>query len=169
MGRNQKGFTLVELVVVIAIMGVMLTGGLLSFSLVVGQNVKGCTADVQGYIAQTRVESLSRPEGTVTLTLTSNDSGVYACMSVEKKTVKIGRPAIDVKYKVDDAAGSTYTLDSTNKLVLSFDKSSGAFQKLPSTCPGAGNYCTEIILSQGGRTLKIKLVPQTGKYYVENM
>lgn len=176
MRRNQKGFTLVELIVTVVIMSIVITVSLVSFSLVVGQNIKGCTSDLQGYIAKTRVESLSRAEAR--MTISSTGYGVYVNLSLKDgsgswigRDDKIGRPAIDITYKTDDGTGNDYTVSDANKLVLSFDRSSGAFKPLPATVAGSDgtNYCTEILLKQGDRTRKIIMYPQTGKYDVESM
>lgn len=160
--RNQKGFTLVELIVVIAIMSVVVAIGITSFSLVVGQNIRGCTADVQGYIAQTRVQALSRSDAQ--LEIFTTNKGVFVNLSTEGRDVKIGRPTIGISYTTNQ--GTTVMLSETQKLVLKFNRSTGAFQPI-------GNdgtmdiFCTQITLTAGGRTMVIKLVPQTGKYYLE--
>lgn len=158
MGRNQKGFTLVELIVVIAIMAVVATMGLLSFSVVTGQDVKSCAADIKSYIGQTKVHAMSRANATMTLSVKSD--GVYVNLSVEGHDVQVGKSGIAVSYRTDD--GGTVTLNATDTLVLSFDRSSGAFLQLPD-----GKYCTAIVLNGGGRTITITLIPQTGKYYID--
>lgn len=161
MRQNQKGFTLVELIVVMAIMALLISGSIISYSLVVGQNIKGCTADVQSYIARTRVEALSKQD--IKLTLSTTDYGVYAKLSTENRDVKIGRPAISISYTTDK--GNTVELSGTQKLVLSFDRSTGAFKPLEGT--PSTEYCTSIVLTSGSRTMTIKLIPKTGKYYLE--
>lgn len=153
--------------VVVAIIGVTLSVGLLSFSLVVSQNLKGSASDLHGQIAKTRVESLSRSGGSVTLTLSTTASGFFAYSSVERQMVKLAKPSVDITYKVE--GGNVYTLGPTDKLVLSFDKSSGAFMKLPVGCDGSGKYCEEVIFSQAGRSYKVVLIPQTGKYFIEGV
>lgn len=163
--RNQKGYTLIELVVVIAIMSVVISVGVTSYGLVVGQNIKGCTADVQGYIAQTRVQALSRADAS--LTLYTSNKGVFVNLSTEGRDVKIGRPSIEIKYTTVNRTTNATTeveLSETEKLVLRFDRSTGAFQPINGT---TDTYCTSIILTSGGRIRTIKLIPQTGKYYLE--
>lgn len=158
MKENQKGFTLVELIVVMAIMGVVATMGLLSFSLVTGQNVKSCASDLESYLAQTKMQAVSK--ASADLTISVKPDGVYANLSVEGRDVKVGKTGIDISYSTSD--GREITLTGTESLTLSFDRSSGAFLELPDH-----TYCTGIFVRGAGRTLKITLVPQTGKYYTE--
>ena len=183
MKRNQKGFSLVELIVVLAIMSVLTTVGLLSFSLVTGQSVRSCASDLESFISQTRIQAMSRADASLAIYV-KND-GVYATLTAssngtefEIDTQKIGKSSITVKYTTDD--GQTYTLqplsgdkptdaekeDLNKTLVLGFDRSSGAFKQLLWWSGGTVN-CTEIRLEGGSSPIKIILVPQTGKYYTE--
>lgn len=160
MRQNQKGFSLIELLVTITILTLVTSFSIISYGLVVGQNIKGCTSDVQSYIARTRVEALSRQE--TKLTLSVSDLGVFAKLSIESEAKKIGRPSISISYTTDK--GNTVTLSSTQNLVLSFDRSTGAFMPLEGT---TDEFCTAIILTSGSQTRTITLIPKTGKYYLE--
>lgn len=159
MRQDQKGFSLVELIVVIAIMAIVTTVGLTSFSLVTGQQVKSCTANIEGYIGQTRMQALSRDSGSLMLEVL--DNGVFATLS-SGENVKVGSSGITISYSSDD--GSEVTLGEGDTLSLSFDRSSGAFSPLAET----GAYCTEIRVQGSGRLMRIVLIPRTGKFYVEN-
>lgn len=160
MKHNQKGFSLVELIIVMAIMAVIAVVGLTSFSLVTGQNVKSCASDLQSYIAQTKVQAMSRADETLTLKETSD--GIYVNLSVEGKDVQIGKSGIQVKYQKSDGTTVNISDAQAQTLTLSFDRSSGAFKPLEDN-----SYCTAISIHGAGRTYQITLIPSTGKYYLE--
>lgn len=163
MTRENKGFSLVELVVTIAIMAVLTTVGVLSFGLVTGRQIISCAEEMEGCIGETKMQAMSRANAELEIFVKAD--GVYANMSLNGAAgidEKIGKTNISVKYKT--SAGAEVTLTETERLVISFDRASGAF-KFPGL--GAGVNCTEITISGGSRTRKIVLVPQTGKYYIE--
>lgn len=162
---KQNGFTLVEFIVVIAVMGVMIGGGLLSYSLVTGKNAKNCGAQLESYLAKAKVESMSRQAAT--LKVFAADDGIYVNLSTESRDVKIGNRGLTVTYEaVEDGGGApqTHTLieDGSNSLNLSFDRSSGAFKPLESNI-----YCEKIVIADASRTVTVILIPETGKYYIE--
>uniref|UniRef100_UPI004056159B pilus assembly FimT family protein n=1 Tax=Acetatifactor sp. TaxID=1872090 RepID=UPI004056159B len=160
MRQDQRGFSLVELIVVIAIMAVVSTVGVLSFAMVTGRQVISCTEEMESYIAETKVQALSRASATLEIFVKAD--GVYVNLSVEGRDVKIGTSGLTVKYR---AGGSEVTLSETERLVLSFDRASGAF--LPLSGYATETYCEEIVIESGNRTGKIVLVSKTGKFYIE--
>lgn len=64
---NQQGFSLVELIVVIAIMGVLAVGGLISLSLVSGQHVKSCYKELEAHLQQARLMAMSKADASLTV------------------------------------------------------------------------------------------------------
>lgn len=161
MKRNNKGFSLVELIVTICIMAVVTTVGLLSFGLVSGRQVISCAEEINSYIGKTRVEALSRENAELEVWVASD--GVYVNLSLGAtpgQDTQVGKTNISVKYKT--STGAEVTLTETQRLSLSFDRGSGAFK-----FPGMGAEVREIIIGGGNHTRKIILIPQTGKYYIE--
>ena len=69
---------------------------------------------------------------------------------------RIGDADLEIKYAV--SGGGYTTLPVGASLEISFNRSSGAFNPLP-----GGGYCTEIVISKGGREKKLTLYYLTGK------
>ena len=59
---NNQGFSLVEMIIVIAIMAIMITTVGLSLSLVSGRKVKKCAEEIVSTIERTRVLSLGKDQ-----------------------------------------------------------------------------------------------------------
>lgn len=160
MRQDQRGFSLVELIVVIAIMAVVSTVGVLSFGMLSGRQVISCAEELESYIAETKVQALSRANAELEIFV--KDDGVYVNLSVEGRDIQIGKSGLTVKYR---AGGTEVTLSDTERLVISFDRASGAFKPLSGYA--TETYCDEIIIENGTHTRKIVMYSRTGKFYIE--
>lgn len=169
MKQDQRGFSLVELVVVVAIMAVLAaTVSLLSFSTVTRREVRSCAAEIEVQIEQAKLYAMSHKNAV--LYLWSDSNGVYVQMettdsagNVVTEPVKtVGEDGIDLKY-IDESGPDLKDTASTSKLTISFDRSSGAFK--PFT--GTTTYCNKVVLKRGDMEVNVVLVSRTGKCYVE--
>jgi len=159
MKKHNAGFTLVELIVVMAILGVVsLTLGL-SVSTSTSARAEKTAQSVNLLIAKCRAGCLSK-SGDVHLTLSMSGDDLL-CQYFENGTLVssdlLAMSGITVSYatKKTDADPVTTSLALT-PLTLSFDRSTGA-----QTARSDGSYCTAITFA-GGRTYAIMLVPSTG-------
>ncbi len=162
MRRDNRGYTLIELMVVVAIM-VTLVGVLsLSLNTVFSSRAKRCAYAIDSYIDMCRIRSLSRA-GTVYITLELDGEGRVLGSYYEgtpaalKSTELLSGGGVDVVYTV---GGADTALSVSNKLTLAFSRESGAFKPVSGT-----DYCTEIRVT-AGRTYVITLVPSTGSHYI---
>lgn len=152
MKKHNRGFTLIELIVVFAIIAVMAGIVSLSISTVGSTNAKQGASDISSMISKCRMGALSRA-GDSYLSIESSD-GKLLCIYYEN-----GLPA--ALKELPSRIEVTYTTDlygqSPLPLKLSFDRS-GAQSKID------GAYTTQISISGGGRTYIITLVPSTGSH-----
>lgn len=154
MKNTNKGFTLVELIVVIAIVGVIAGVVGLSSSFAAASNAKQAASDVSTMISKCRTGALSRT-GDVYLTIEKNGNETV-CVYYEdgtKAATKTLPSRVSVTYKTDNGVGS-----SQLPMKLAFDRSTGAQKAID------GRYITEIVLTGGGRSYTITLVPSTGSH-----
>lgn len=178
--NNNKngGFSLVELIVVIAIMAVLTGIAAMSLASVMGVSVKQCARDIQSAANQTRVSTLGKDEVIMTITKgnKAKSSEAYYCTIVTKdglgKTTeneeKIGKSNLDITYVLSDSKGnksSDITLDDTHSLTIKFNRGTGAMAPCMKSdgSSGGGYYCMQIKVKKNSTEKIISFYPETGK------
>lgn len=178
--NNNKngGFSLVELIVVIAIMAVLTGIASMSLASVMGVSVKQCARDIQSAANQTRVSTLGKDEVIMTITKgnKAKSSEAYYCTIVTKdglgKTIeneeKIGKSNLGITYVLCDSKGnktSDITLDDTHSLTIKFNRGTGAMAPCMKSDGSSGGdyYCMQIKVKKNSTEKIISFYPETGK------
>ena len=178
--NNNKngGFSLVELIVVIAIMAVLTGIASMSLASVMGVSVKQCARDIQSAANQTRVSTLGKDEVIMTITKgnKAKSSEAYYCTIVTKdglgKTTeneeKIGKSNLDITYVLSDSKGnktSDITLDDTHSLTIKFNRGTGAMAPCMKSDGSSGGdyYCMQNKVKKNATEKIISFYPETGK------
>ncbi|MGO5305946.1 pilus assembly FimT family protein [Agathobacter sp. LCP21S3_B2] len=178
--NNNKngGFSLVELIVVIAIMAVLTGIASMSLASVMGVSVKQCARDIQSAANQTRVSTLGKDEVIMTITKgnKAKSSEAYYCTIVTKdglgKTIeneeKIGKSNLGITYVLSDSKGnktSDITLDDTHSLTIKFNRGTGAMAPCMKSDGSSGGdyYCMQIKVKKNSTEKIISFYPETGK------
>ena len=162
MKRNNRGFSLVELIVVVAILGACVGLITASISTVSSSQARKCAASLDAALSRCRVAAMSRA-GTVSLTLSADGDGVVTVKQSEKNGETVTETASDqvgtsrcaVSYQVKDETDAK-ALDAAG-ITLSFDRDTGAFVF-------SGSAITSITVSGGGRSYVITLDALTGAH-----
>lgn len=187
-GRNNKnsGFSLVELIIVIAIMAIVVTVAGLSVGTLTGRRVRKCADEIVSTIERARVLTLGKEQNNVECVISYDSTDkeyhamVYQVINGTLTQVSdrvVGRDPIQVQvYFDDDDDTHAYSLtelkgtmpyaSSTQGLHLVFNRASGAFEA--GTCEARGtkkNFCKRIVVSNsdGTRRIEITTVGRTGK------
>ena len=178
--NNNKngGFSLVELIVVIAIMAVLTGIASMSLASVMGVSVKQCARDIQSAANQTRVSTLGKDEVIMTITKgnKAKSSEAYYCTIVTKDGLgkktkneeKIGKSNLDITYVLSDSKGnktSDITLDDTHSLTIKFNRGTGAMAPCMKSDGSSGGdyYCMQIKVKKNSTEKIISFYPETGK------
>ena len=163
MKRNSAGFTLVELVVTVTILGVLVGLIGMSISSVFSARARRCATEIDAYLSMCRVNSMSRA-GNIKMELYVDENGSicgsYYENDIEKDTAVFSDSRVTVTYVVGGVSKSL----SSGRLTLSFDRSTGALNPQGET-GGTPSYCTSISVSSG-RTYVITLIPSTGNHFI---
>lgn len=186
MRENQKGYSLVELIVVIAIMAIVV--GTLTVVLPMnGPKVNECATTIEGALKETRTNVLSRESAYMSLNKTA-DGKRYEITISGGHAVDVGDNKITIRayYELEDGSvPETNYIDITagNPLILSYNRASGAFRPMIREWKDDGKnvsyyeidnggaikncYCTRIEITRGNKTKNIHLVKDTGKVYLD--
>lgn len=160
MKKNNQGFSLVELIVVIALMAI-LVGGVISYVGTYGSTkVKNCAKEIESHFSETKVCAMSKSQAY--MIIYANDTGVYvkSVQGSNSETEKIGEKGLKVSYR-NERNGTTYTTVGTTEaagLKIEFDRASGACKKMADD-----KYCYAIQVTNGTSTYTVNIEPITGK------
>lgn len=160
---KNRGFSLIELIIVMAIMAVLLGVSWYGINSLSGKQVSECVNNLETYLGKTRTYTLAFEDGKVWMEFSRRADGYYITSyrgGTADATLKAGNPSLAVSYFTDGGAKVDMAVGTT--LTLSFRRESGAFQPI-----SGGSYCNKIEVSKGGKKTSLILVSATGKYYAE--
>ena len=169
---NNGGFSLVELIIVIAIMAILVGVMGISASSLTGRKVKKCADEIMSTIERTRVLTLGKEQNDVECVLTYEGKEYHAKIYQKGTLVSdriVGKDPIDIKVYFEDTLteidGKTpYATPGEKGLHLVFNRASGAFEQNTNEAGGhEKEYCRRIVVTNGSRTIEITTVGRTGK------
>lgn len=172
MKRNNKGFSLVELIAVLAIMAVALSVGGYALSTISLANAKSCAADIESTLEWARIESMKNVDGAETAIILNYDSAGNVMIAsakisyeadgnivVDESSInqkKIANSSVTITHRA--TKNDTYQKLNTTGIIFSFNRSTGEFKEYG---------CQSMIVSGAGREFTITCYKNTGKIQVE--
>lgn len=171
--KNNKGFSLIELIVTMAIMAIVVTGSVSIYQYVSTAKVRQATSYIGDELTNTRVNTISK-EGNWRMRIIVEDNHYYVEVLRNSKIYEkkdLGKVSdVTIKYDVTSSSGGV-TVVSTNKEVkadpttwpmVTYNSGSGAF--MLGMYPG---YVSRFEISNPRLTEEIILAKTTGKHYVK--
>ena len=172
MGKNNKGYSLVELIIVIVIMALLSGTVLFSISMIFGASAKACANDIKEALAENKVTAMGKSEAKVEIYRDASDNNIYIIQWVKEGGVwkpkkvddagnavseKVGNSRVYVAYEEKDSstAGSS--------LQLCYDRGNGGFSDKSENCI----LCKKIYVKGGSRSYVLTLTELTGKVELE--
>ena len=173
---NNKGFSLIELIVIIAIMGVLVGGASLGIGLVFSKDAMKCATRLNDSIYDARANSMYKA-GKFELSIDNSGSANVATVSQTDVTPIISdtvyldgvdsnkKTTISAKFVTEAVPAGTALSFPVN---LTFDKAKG---NVYFDVDADGTYDDGIIVFditplRGNRTAKVQLVTTTGKHTI---
>lgn len=174
MGKNNRGFSVVELIIVVAILAAVVTTSVLSIGMVFSANAKTCTNDIINAVSECKIMTMSAGRGNVRLILYRDaDGDIYSELQTRTSesagwvtgndgAEKIGARRCAVGST--DGADDLPTRDSAWEIY--FNRSSGAFLE---NLDGGGTATNvwDIYVGGGSRNYHIHFEKLTGKITME--
>ncbi len=163
--RNNQGITLVELIIVMAIIGVISAGSFISANMLGLGTAKSTVRRIASMLDSVQIENMTKSKSTDLII--SEDGGSYY-LTIKSGTLELGREKLklvkgQITYTRND--GTTWLISAGPEPVtaeLCFRKDTGGF------APNSkGEIIRRIEVSSAGSTYAIHLVEATGKYYIE--
>ena len=173
---NNKGFSLIELIVIIAIMGVLVGGASLGISLVFSKDAMKCATRLNDSIYDARANSMYKT-GKFELSIDYSGTANVAIISQTDVTPVIK----DIVYLDGEDSSNKTTISAkfvtealpegtplSPPVTVTFDKAKG---NVYYDADGDGAYDDGIIVFditplRGNRTAKVQLVTTTGKHTI---
>lgn len=189
---SNKGFTLVELIVVVAIFTILLGITVPSLNSILGFRVNRAANSIASALDRTKIEASSRLVGE--MKLEKRADGYYISYYLDRGKVggashvteddpeKIAPARTEISYTSSD--GSSHVMAAGDSLILTYDRATGSFLPIQSTVISqeeilndlkagkdvplqkTGTYCTSITVSGGRRYKTLSLIKETGKYSI---
>ena len=189
---SNKGFTLVELIVVVAIFTILLGLAVPSLNSILGFRVNRAANSIASALDRTKIEASSRLVGE--MKLEKRADGYYISYYLDRGKVggashvteddpeKIAPARTEISYTSSD--GSSHVMAAGDSLILTYDRATGGFLPIQSTVISqeeilndlkagkdvplqkTGTYCTSITVSGGRRYKTLSLIKETGKYSI---
>ena len=164
MKDNNKGFSYVELILVLAIMSIMIGMIGLSIGLVTRNNVTKAAAKMESAFNTARITSLSKGSEQGAINIMQENGAVYYCIGKfdpEDPNCPEWKKIAQSPVRITMANGSDhYDLADGSILVYKYNPSSGAFKT--DTFP-----YSQIIFTNGSKESSLILYKTTGKCKVQ--
>lgn len=183
-GRNisNAGFSMLELIIVIALMAILVGTATISASVITGKKVSQCAESIISTMEYARVLTLGKAQNQVECVLTHDVANKNYIIIVYQGGNEVSRKVMeedDVQIQVFFDGGSTgYVLSDitpsgvaggvvgspTTGLFIQYNRASGAFTPQTNQVGGVTkDYCSSIQVSNSNRTITIQCVGKTGK------
>ena len=182
MKSNNKGFSLIELIVAVLIMGIIAGGAIYAFNVVHNARTSGAASVLANVLRQSRQKAMAVTNTTddegvsgVYLHIYTSDGQVYADLfkgSTEKLvSEKLGNDTVQIALRQADVTNPSSIL-STSPIgdigvadaKIYFKKSSGAISKITVGNADKSNM-NELYITGLGEDQKVVLVKATGRAY----
>lgn len=179
---DANGFSLVELIIIMGIMGVMVGASMNVLSYLKLGNVKKAANTVNTYIGETRSDDMTQTQDKApTMILYQCSKGIYvvktavSTVNAVSATVtktdgtnmvfdgtegeKVANAGLTITCYKEGAASPT-TLSDGDFIAIKFRKSTGAFSN-------DLDFYNKIAFANTTRTYEINMIKETGRYYIE--
>lgn len=153
--QRNAGYSLVELIVVIAVIAVILATISYSAVMVFGANAKACANNLQRAIADCKVTAMGKADAS--LELYGKEGKVFCKMTidgVEQEEQRLGTDRVSV---ICEGENAVLDINAGGSLTIRYDRSTGSFAE------ETAEACHSIVIEGGNKKYELRLIPLTGR------
>lgn len=150
--KKNRGLTLVEVMVTVAIMGVLAGIIGITMGVLLSQRVKSMAADTKSVFQSTQIAAMGRDDAYIELHQSGSDAYVIAYSSEGKEINRAEAHNVTMTYKINN--GNPQTPNHTR---IYFNRQTGGL------LASADSAISTIILTNGQRTITMQISRLTGK------
>ncbi len=160
--KKNRGFSLVELIVAIAIMSILISLVGVSLSILYAHRVSTAASDSKSLIQAAQTIAMSKDNCCVQFTVNGDgDVEITSFSSATKELDSVVVPDdISVTLKLD---GADTVVNSGGTYQLKFVRESGAFSTVVVNGVDSGQYCSKVTFTKGEKRIVLELSRLTGK------
>lgn len=136
---NSYGFSLVELIVVIAIMAVMVGGAILSVNILASGDAKKASKTVDSMLSETRTSTLSK-QGDWNLRISNIDGSMTVEIMNGANVQSTKRLGSRIQLSYEDGSGKAIVLTKGDAFTIKYALASGRFERIEN---GTGSLMQE--------------------------
>ena len=155
---DRRGYTLVELIVTILILGIVASVMVVGISAISGTKENACAERLSRLLDQARLETMSRVDGDVWLELCVRDGSYYGILRTAgevRREVELGPQSL--RMAVKNGENEVAVISSSASFSIRFSKGSGAFLF------GSGYPAFTSVQITGNRVREIVIYEETGR------
>lgn len=167
--RNEDGFTMVEMVIVIAIAAILMGTTVATFGYISSSNARKSAARFNSSLNTAQTNTMMQKEATylylfkdkgIKVVLSTNDGENLSSLKTNANVTDVGGARVDVIAK---KSGGSQTLGDSEFIQIAFDKATGAYRYAKFNGDADTEFISEINFS-GKENYKVTLVQLTGKH-----
>lgn len=166
---KNKGFSIVEIIIVIALMAVVSGVFVLSLNVQYSASTNKCAEQINSLLEKTRITTMSKKDIHYLVIYQDTNDHYYASITKDvlapTEPVDLGSARIAIFYDIkDDITGAVteYEVSTSNPLTITFDQSSGSFVEY-----APNQYVDRISIKGSKDGDAVTLSSSTGRHYVE--